>query len=318
MAKRRLTQAQRKRHLEAADWVLRNRETEIADEDLRLFHSWLERDPENRRAYDRAEQLLGDASTAIKSDAVLSTFEAKPTRTGKTTVGTVLGLALIAGTFFYLDGPMRLQADVISGVAELPVVELEDGSTVYMNAGSAIAYKYSGHDRKIRLLRGEAFFEVEPDPERPFSVDVGDTRVTALGTAFDIRRGVEETEVTVTHNAVLVELDDPERTRFRLGEGERIDYSSTRGLSKVTEMSASAALAWRRGLLVLDNAPLSHVVEELRRHFSGRIFIASSALADRRISGTIAISDTMAAITYLEQALGISSSKIGPIIILRN
>ncbi|MBN9668885.1 FecR family protein [Roseibium aggregatum] len=316
MAKRRLTHAQRKRHQEAADWVLRNRETELSDEDLRLFHAWLGSDPENRRAYDTAERLLGEARTAIKSDPGLSNFEAQPAGRGKTAAGTLLGLALIAGAFLYLDGPMRLQADVISGVAELPVIELEDGSTIYMNAGSAIAFDYSEQDRNIRLLRGEAFFEVAPDPERPFSVEAGDTQVTALGTAFDIRRGGDETEVTVTHNAVLVELDDPEQTKVRLNEGERIGYSLANGVSDISMKSEAAVLAWRRGLLVLDNEPLSLVVEELERHFSGKIFIAGSSLARRRISGTIAISDTSAALNFLEQALGLSSTKVGPLIIL--
>ena len=160
MANRRPTPAQRKRNQEAADWALRNREAEFSPEDLRSFHQWLDRDPENQRAYDTAEQLLGDACTAIKSDPDLNSFEAKPATPAGLPLSSLLGLALIAGGFFYLDGPMRLQADVISGVAELPVVQLEDGSTVYMNAESAIAFDFSDEVRNIRLLRGEAFLKL--------------------------------------------------------------------------------------------------------------------------------------------------------------
>ncbi|WP_162901424.1 DUF4880 domain-containing protein [Breoghania sp. L-A4] len=102
------------------------------------FRQWLERDPENQRAYDAAEQLLGDARTAIKSDPALESFKAKSARSRKTVTSGLLGLTIVAGLFLYLDGPMRLQADVISGVAELPVIELDDGSTVHMNAECGI------------------------------------------------------------------------------------------------------------------------------------------------------------------------------------
>lgn len=78
------------------------------------------------------------------------------------------------------------------------------------------------------------------------------------------------------------------------------------------------ALAWRRGQLVVDNAPLSYVVEEMSRHFSGRIMIADNELARRRVSGTMTVSDTSAALAFLEQALGVHANRIGPVIVIRN
>lgn len=318
MATRRLTKAQRKRHQDAADWILRRREDDFSPEERQALQDWLDGDPENLRAYKTAEQLLGDAKKAIDSDPALTSFETKPAGGRKAAARTVLGLAVIAGAFLYFDGPMRLQADVISGVADLPLIELEDGSSVHMNAGSAIAVDYTGRVRTVRLLRGEAFFEVASDPDRPFRVEAGAAQVTALGTAFDIRRGSEQTEITVTHNAVLVEVGEAGLEPLRLKEGQRIDYSGAAGrLGEITAKDAETALAWRRGLLVLDNAKLSYVIEEIQRRFSGRIVIASSGLADRRISGTIAIADTRAALAFLEQALDLNAIELGPLILLR-
>ncbi|KZM51810.1 FecR family protein [Labrenzia sp. OB1] len=318
MANRRLTQAQRKRHQQAADWVLRIGEAGLSPEELKTFNEWLQRDPDNRRAYDAAEQLLGDSSTAIRSDAALNSFEVEPARSGKTTAGTLLGLVVAAGVFLYLDGPLYFQADVISGTGDLPVVELEDGSTVHMNAESAIAFDYSERTRTIRLLKGEAFFEVAADPARPFTVTAGSMQVTALGTAFDVRLGDSETDVTVTHNSVLLTFDNPEQAHLQLNEGERVGLDSDGVLGDVVDANANAALAWRNGMLVLDNAPLSYVVEELERHFHGRIFISGAALANRKISGTMAISDTRTALAFLEQALGLKSISVGPAILLRD
>lgn len=75
----------------------------------------------------------------------------------------------------------------MAGVGEMPVVTLEDGSVVQLNAASAIAVEFTEKRRVIRLLRGEAFFQVAHGADRPFTVMAGTTSVTALGTAFDVR-----------------------------------------------------------------------------------------------------------------------------------
>ncbi|MEM9629843.1 MAG: FecR family protein [Pseudomonadota bacterium] len=318
MPKRRLTHAQRKRHQEAADWILRNRENGSSSEQDEAFKAWLQQDPENERAYAAAEMLLGDARKAIESDPDLNSFEARPANSRKLAGGSLLTVALVGGLFLYFDGPVRLQADAYSGVAELPVIELEDGSTIHLNASSAVAFDYSEQGRTVRLLKGEALFEVAKDPTRPFTVEAGDTVVTALGTAFDIRLGSDETDVTVTHNAVLVEFEDPQISPVRLQEGERISYDVNGRLSEVTKADANAVLAWQSGLLVLDNAPLSYVIEELERRFYGRIVVANEDLANRKISGTISISDTYAALAYIEQALNLNATTIGPLVIIRD
>lgn len=76
-------------------------------------------------------------------------------------------------------------------------------------------------------------------------------------------------------------------------------------------------LAWRRGQLVLDNAPLSYVVSEMNRLFAGRIVIAGIGLSDRRISGTMTVSNTDAALDFLQRALGVTVNRIGPLIVVR-
>ncbi|MEO4044820.1 FecR family protein [Hoeflea sp. CAU 1731] len=317
MATRRLTQQQRKRHQEAADWVLRHRDSELDPDAVRAFHQWLDCDPDNRRAYDAAQMLLGDARSAISSDPDLNDMDLKPTSRAKPVVQFLLALFVVGSLFVYFDGPMRLQADVVAGISELPVIELKDGSTVQLNASSAIALDYADNARAVRLLRGQALFNVAPDPSRPFSVEAGNTRVTALGTAFDIRRGKTETEVTVTQHAVSVDIENAGQA-IRLDEGQQIDIGSDGDHGSIVDVDANAVLGWRRGVLVMDNAPLSLVAEELERRIRGRIVFAGAGLSDRRVSGTIAIADTSAALDFLGQALGVKSTRLGPLIILRD
>jgi len=311
------TNAQRKRNREAADWILRNGEPHQSSADKARFKDWLEQDPENFRTYRAAERLMGDAQMAIESDESLVNIKVKPRNSVKAVTATLLVAALLAGTFFALDGPMRLEADVITGANEMPVITLEDGSEIQLNASSAIAIDFTDKRRTIRLLRGQAFFMVAHATGRPFSVVAGTARVTALGTAFDVRYGNDDTEVTVTEHAVQIELDGNHTNSVRVKQGEQAIYNYAKNETTVSPVDGRVALAWKRGQIAVDNAPLSHVVEEMNRHFYGQIVVTSSVLANRRVSGTIEVAHTDEALSFIAKALGVKITRLGPLIIIR-
>lgn len=317
MPGRRATRAQRKRHEEAADWLLRNRESGQPAAEQAAFRDWLDQDAENARAYRAAQLLMGDARSAIASDPTLRTLDVnRPGRT-RPVASVVLAVVLAGGAFLAFDGPMRLRADAMSGSGEMPVITLADGSVLQLNASSAVAYDYTAERRTVRLLRGQAYFEVARDPARPFTVEASDTRVTALGTAFDVRLGDGRTDITVTHSAVLATFVDARQAPLRISQGEQAEFDHTTGQSALRPSDVLTALAWRRGQLVVDNAPLAFVVEELNRNFAGRIVIVGRELSQRGVSGTLSVSDTQASLDYLEQALRLKVNKLGPLVVVR-
>lgn len=312
----RANQVQRKRNREATDWLLRNRDPAQPVEEKAHFADWLN-DPENCRTYRIAEALMGDARSAIQSDPALRNIRTEPRSRAKPVLSAMLLLACAAASFLALDGPMRLRADAMSNADEMPVLALEDGSIVQMNASSAIAVDFDEKRRTIRLLRGQAFFQVASAPSRPFTVEAGDTRVTALGTAFDVRYGALDTGVTVTEHTVLLESGGASSPSMRVSEGEQATYDRASGKTQIQSVDGVVALAWQRGQLAVENAPLSYVIEEIGRHFSGRIILAGSGLANRRVSGTITVSDTTAALSFVRQALGVKMTRVGPLIVIR-
>ncbi len=316
MPTQRAGNAQKKRNREAADWILRNSDPNQSPSDKARFQEWLDRDPENRRTYAAAERLLGDASRAIQSDSALANIKVKSRSGAKPIIATLLVAALATGAFFALDGPMRLEADVIAGTNEMPVITLEDGSEVQLNSSSAIAVDFTDGRRTVRLLQGQAFFQVAHAVERPFTVVAGTARVTALGTAFDVRYGNDDTEVTVTENAVQIEVDGNSAGTVRVGRGQQAIYDYAKKEMAITPVDSLIALAWKRGQIVLDNTPLSNVVEEMNRHFYGRIVVADSTLASRRVSGTMKIADTDDAVAFVVRALHINARRLGPLIVI--
>lgn len=305
---------EKRRREEAVDWLLRNQAA--AGSEAPAFQRWIEADPQNREAYEKAQALMGDARSAILSDPALKGLEPRAARKPLPKVVAGLGLFLaLSAAFYAFDGPMRLRADMIAGRGELPVVTLPDGSVMQLNARSAVALDFAPGVRTVRLLRGEAFFQVAPDPAPPFTVEAGSGRTVALGTAFNIRLdGEDGAEVTVTEHAVRVTAGD---AGLEVGEGKETSYSADGALGPVRSADTAAALAWRQGLLVVDNATLASVVDEIARYYRGRIVILGSALAERRVSGTFRISDPEVALSVLQQSLRLNVTRAGPLAIIR-
>lgn len=317
MKAKQTARARRKRHGEAAAWVLKNREAGHGSDNAREFQAWLSKDPKNRAAYEAAERLMGDARAAIQRDPALRDFKVKPRSPVTKTVTVALIAAALGGlAFIYSDGPMRLQADAVSDTGEMPVITLADGSVMQLNAYSAVSYRFTQDTRAITLLRGQAFFQVARDAGRPFVVETRGARTTALGTAFDVRIAADTTDVTVTEHAVSVTPDNTAEPAVRLNEGQQAVYGRDGKIRDIRAADTSAVLAWRRGQLVVDNAPLAEVVTEISRHFSGRIIVASPDLSSRRVSGTFVVTDTDAALALLRESLGLSVTRIGPLIVL--
>src|SRR5690606_8924025 len=83
-------------------------------------------------------------------------------------------------------------------------VGLPDGSTVHLNTNAEMVYQkqWLGKGRKVRLFKGEVFFEVKRDQNNPFVIESGNSKITVLGTSFHVRRDGTDTEVIVASGAV--------------------------------------------------------------------------------------------------------------------
>lgn len=310
-------QAQRKRREKAIDLHLRTQDPDQAAAAHRTLEAWVARSPRNAEAYEEVRALMGEARSAILSDPKLTALKPKKRSSARTKTAA---LAMLIGTatmaFYTLDGPIRMQADMMSGTGEMPTVTLADGSVMQLNANSAVSFEFGEHERIVHLLRGEAYFEVAKDAKRPFTVETINTRARALGTAFNVRLA-SDTQVIVTEHAVEVASLMSEASKVRVNAGEEVACCANGRAGKVRAVDPTVALAWRRGQLVVDNVTLQAVIDEIRRHYSGSIIIASSELAQRRVSGTFAIADPDKALDLIGASLGITITRLGPVVIVR-
>lgn len=193
-----------------------------------------------------------------------------------------------------------------SAVGALRDVPLADGSRITLSSDSRVQVTYSRDERHIELQRGEAFFEVAKDADRPFTVVAGERRVTAVGTRFDVRRDQADLRVVVTQGVVRLEAQpraDGRRQPVTLLPAGSVALASGDGVTVQAGPVAQAEdrLRWRSGFLVFHDTPLATAVAELNRYSTRKIVVADAAAGALRIGGNFRWSNAEAFVRLLQQ-----------------
>ncbi|RAV30390.1 FecR family protein [Sinomicrobium soli] len=272
-----------------------NEEKELLD---KLFDSY-----DSRNVYSLSERQ--DTAIAVKKEMFLNIkrdIRAKEQRSKRNRIR--YRAVIVAASFLLLVGlgtgiwqyrnhlPSQQLAlhTVSSPFGEKYTVTLEDGSVIKLNAGSTLSFpeKFSGPVRRVELT-GEAFFEVTPDPERPFIILAQGLRTTVLGTSFNIQAYPERksVEVTVATGKVRVSNDtaDKPATPHFLTPDQQAVYDKTTGNVRTRTVSTSEITGWTRGILQFDDTPLQEVVPVLERWYGVSISL-DKALEQCHISAT--------------------------------
>jgi transmembrane sensor len=273
----------------ALDWLLRL--GEASPQEREAFVLWLDADPLHARVFHRAEQAWSSPLTSAVAERTAARLPSGPPisepaaapsrqpRRRRTLWATAAGLLLAVCLGYLTDLSTRLQADVMTARGEQRRLSLEDGSQALLDSASALALDFSGHLRRARLLHGAVYFDVATEAERPFLLEAGKARVRVLGTAFAVRYLSDELRISVERGSV--EISAGEQT-LRLEAGEQASLVDGRWNK---HGSVYQSLAWTQGRLVFDNAPLTAVVDELRRYYPGWIVLGNGGLQALRVTG---------------------------------
>ncbi len=321
---------------EAVKWVVLLRE-EPEDADLRArFEEWLAASPRNARAwaatahaYDRAGDARPAHSPPVRAAEQRPVLPTGPTpyvrrrRPGRLRPRLPRKRALVAAAaaacIAVVAAPgimLRMEADHLTGSAELRNVTLTDGSVVRLAPHSAIAVTFAGNRRQIRLLKGEAWFDVRRDPARPFYVDAGGVTTTVLGTAFDVRRDAAGVTAQVARGRVRVDYANaapPVSEQLVPGDGVRITFD---GRAVRTALPAEQVAAWRNRQIIVRDRPAIEVVEALRSWFPGVIIVRGDSFARQRVTGLYNAADPVEALRGLTRAYGGTVTTVTPWIIV--
>jgi ferric-dicitrate binding protein FerR (iron transport regulator) len=178
-----------------------------------------------------------------------------------------------------------------SAAGERSTVTLADGTqfTLAPDSRLRVPADFAAGHRAVEL-DGEAFFAVVHDAAHPFSVRAGRVVTVDVGTSFDIRAyaGEEDVRIGVADGQVALMVANAQRptSRRSLGAGEIAEVDATGATTVSRGADTDAFLAWTRGTLVFQRAPLAEVTAELSRWYGVTFTSVDPALDDVRLTAT--------------------------------
>ncbi|MFT3792743.1 MAG: FecR domain-containing protein [Rudaea sp.] len=290
---------------EAAAWIARLHGEERSAKTEAGFKRWLAASPEHRAAFDMANEIWVGAEHLPKPP--LPAFVRWPR--GGFVLTWPRALAAAAVLVVAATGALWMLRDpgLATRVGEQRTFSLEDGTRISLNTASRVEVHYDRSVRRVELDQGEAFFEVAKRPNWPFVVTAGGRQVTALGTAFLVRRDEQRVAVTLVEGKVTVasasqQADSPSSAdsprpenaageAFTLSPGQRLTFVAHEP-PKLDRPALEKVTAWQRGRVILDHTPLVDAIAEMNRYSNVKLRIETPQAGQAQVTGTFSAGDS--------------------------
>jgi transmembrane sensor len=198
---------------------------------------------------------------------------------------------------------------------------LQDGTRVVLNTDTRIEVNYDEGARRVRLIRGEAWFDVSKRPAWPFIVSVDGQEIRALGTSFIVRHDdTQDLSVTLVEGRVSVAPiagngGAPSQTQQILAPGQRLLISRNHAPT-VDRPELTRITAWERGRVEFEDAPLGDAAKEMNRYSATHITLADAEVAQLRIGGVFRAGDSDEFVRIMTAAFGLRADRRGSDIVL--
>lgn len=328
---------------QAALWLTLMDERSLEAGEKEDFRQWIQASEQHARAFQEVATLWGRMDI-LQDLAELFPLEEQSAETETHEVGSswrrksmaaAVVVVAVAGSLFSLDRFWLADGSEVyaTEVGETEKISLEDNSTVTANTATQLSVSLSKEERRVVLEKGEAYFDVAHDANRPFVVDVGGARVRAVGTAFNVHRRNGSFEVVVTEGLVevshqqdarsAVDLEAPDvpsqisdSTLLEVGQMAEYHYAEpgAASITRLTTIDSSALarkLSWRQGMLAFEGDPLEQVIREFSRYTDMDIRIVSDDIRDMRVGGYFSSHDVEGMLKSLRNNFGIEVTRVG-------
>ncbi|WP_257388864.1 FecR family protein [Tahibacter caeni] len=292
---------------QAARWHAIASGRDLSADESRSLDGWLAQSASHRLAY---ADICAAAFALEQSPAAA---EARPSAPAARSPRPWLRWGVAAGAplllvLALLAGPrvapswQNWNSDLYTEIGKPLSQKLADGSVLELDTDSAVRVRLSPERRDIELLRGRLAIAVAKDPSRPLHVLSGGVDAMAVGTRFVVDRGDLGTEVGVHEGIVRVTAGRGKAVD--LGAGQQAFVGNDDGAAQVGALASNDG--WTRGVLSVEQMPLSKVLAELDRYLPERVILADEAHAAMPITATLPLDDPAAALRALAQTSQLS------------
>lgn len=317
---------------EASEWFVIMNDENVSEEDEKEFKRWLARGAVHRATYNRIASL----HSAGKRVDWANLPPPKPVRgTAKRVWIAVIGcMALIGFVAWRASGapafwPESGAPQIAQGQAEASLqystaagevreFSLPDGSRLTLDGDTTIRAWFRSGDRRLRLARGRARFDVAHE-RRPFNVDAGDSEIVAVGTVFDVAyRDKRTVEIHLLRGAIDVRRaqSSGKAGPIRLEPGDELRYTIEGSDNSATVRKRGKEADWTNGVIEGQEARVADLIARVNSRSTIKIILEDSAVEQRMASGLNGIEDPGSLAENLVTLYGLQLTRDGNRIIL--
>lgn len=303
---------------------------ETSEDENRLVHEWIDADPENRKQLadmqliwntsknlsQKSNVVENEAWDRFKQRAKALKKEEMPVRSlwqrsvwMKVAAVFVLVTAAIAFFRIYTN-----TTDTLIAQERVTTETLPDGSELTLNKDSELSYSFplGGKERRVDLKKGEVFFKVSANKDKPFVIQSGDVQILVVGTSFNVKRQHTQTEVIVETGIVNVSRGTES---VELRKGERIVVSASGKLETVRNDDRLYNY-YRTKQFVANNTPLWRLVEVLNEAYKAHIVIENPGIRNLTLTTTFREEPLANILKVISETLEIKVEQQGDTIVL--
>ncbi len=294
---------------------------ETSDSDNQFFEVCKKNNPDLLEEYDELESLWNELGVhAIETSLVDTQKQETNSTSGRAThflnprlaiAASIVLLASFIGILNFSWNSDFLHYKTERG--ERLVVSLEDGSNVHLNSLTDVQVNIDESKRIIKLIKGEALFDVAHDESRKFIVQTTHGSIQAIGTEFNVSVISDDIEITIIEGTVLVKSNENDRDSevseiAVVGEQVLIDSFGIIESSKMED--AEQVIAWTRGKLVFSGEPLYQALLKINLHSKHNILVKDPRLRNLPLFGVFNTGDTLGFISAIEEAFPVQPLEV--------
>lgn len=282
---------------------------EITQEEATKLNSWLKESERNQNIYNESKRIWIKNNHYLSQEEKATDFKKIKTQIKQAEsinqakkrrlsiifrAAAILAIPILLAAGWYMATMFSATSntqlcEVMAPNGQIAECVLADGTKVWLNAGTSISYNptLSGKNRLVNL-KGEAYFEVTKNPERPFIVNTKKLRVKVLGTHFNVKAYPEDKTIETTLEEGRVELqlkDYPDQKPVELQPGEHATVEINQKNIKIEKTDTYLLTAWRDRKFVFKDATLKQIVEQLDKFYNVRIHLKNEAMGQIRFRG---------------------------------
>jgi transmembrane sensor len=303
--------------VEAATWIARLRDEQRGPDVETDLQEWLGESAEHQHAFKRMTHVWEQAGNIrMRARADVSATLSERSRFSPWAAAAAAALVLVViASLYWRDNVFT------TAVGQQRARVLQDGTRVVLNTDTRIEVNYDEHARRVRLVRGEARFDVSKHPTWPFLVSVGDQEIRALGTSFIVRQdNDQDLSVTLVDGRISVAPvpgngEAPQQAPQVLVPGQRLVISRHHAPA-VDRPELSRVTAWERGRVEFEETSLKDATTEMNRYTTTRVIVPDAEVAQLRIGGVFRAGDSDEFVKIVTAAFGLRAERNGGDIVL--